>query len=364
MAITITNTGADTFITDGSQNPSFNKNFIAGLTKATAINNPLTAGLDSVLVLDNTGRSIIMAYPDITDINGSTPAALGLLDASQVASYLNNNFFEFGDSGLTSVATASPLTGDGTLGNPVKFEDGSKSGQIPIWDGSQWIYSDLPSYTVNYLNNAVTLPFAGGFNLSGGGTNGNNIVGTFLYRNNNNASILSPAEPGKGPILQLVNTSGGRTHVSSTFGTGYFRISSTSSAKYYVRAKLRITQAPLSGSCYFGFVQEPVATPSGGFRITIQANGMFPVIQNGATSVPGTSIAYNLNQWYDILLEYQFVGGIQVLKVYIDGVIVQTHTFTPAGAFDYQNCRLTMTNAGSTNAWIIQFEDFIQYAII
>lgn len=364
MAITITNTGADTFITDGSQNPSFNKNFIAGLTKATAINNPLTAGLDSVLVLDNTGRSIIMAYPDITDINGSTPAALGLLDASQVASYLNNNFFEFGDSGLTSVATASPLTGDGTLGNPVTFEDGSKSGQIPIWNGSQWIYSDLPSYTVNYLNNAVTLPFAGGFNLSGGGTNGNNIVGTFLYRNNNDASILSPAEPGKGPILQLVNTSGGRTHVSSTFGTGYFRISSTSSAKYYVRAKLRITQAPLSGACYFGFVQEPGTTPTGGFRITIQANGMSPVIQNGATSVPGTSIAYNLNQWYDILLEYQFIGGDQVLKVYIDGILVQTHTFTPAGAFDYQNCRLTMTNAGSTNAWIIQFEDFIQYAII
>lgn len=362
--ITITNTGADTFITDGSQNPSFNKNFIAGLTKATAINNPLTAGLDSVLVLDNTGRSIIMAYPDITDINGSTPAALGLLDASQVASYLNNNFFDFGDSGLTSVATASPLTGDGTLGNPVTFEDGSKSGQIPIWNGSQWIYSDLPSYTVNYLNNAVTLPFAGGFNLSGGGTNGNNIVGTFLYRNNNNASILSPAEPGKGPILQLVNTSGGRTHVSSTFGTGYFRISSTSSAKYYVRAKLRITQAPANGSCYFGFVQEPLNNPAGGFRITIHGNAMIPVIQDGTTSVPGSNIAYNLNQWYDILLEYQFVGGIQVLKVYIDGVIVQTHTFTPAGAFNYATCRLTMTNAGSTYAWTIQFEDFIQYAII
>lgn len=361
--ITITNTGADTFITDGSQNPSFNKNFIAGLTKATAINNPLTAGLDSVLVLDNTGRSIIMAYPDITDINGSTPAALGLLDASQVASYLNNNFFEFGDSGLTSVATASPLTGDGTLGNPVKFEDGSKSGQIPIWDGSQWIYSDLPSYTVNYLNNAVTLPFAGGFNLSGGGTNGNNIVGTFLYRNNNNASILSPAEPGKGPILQLVNTSGGRTHVSSTFGTGYFRISSTSSAKYYVRAKLRITQTAANGSCYFGFIQEPGTTPTGGFRLVIGAN-IIPVIQNGSTPITGVSIPYNLNQWYDILLEYQYIGGDQVLKVYIDGILVQTHTFTPAGAFDYQNCRLTMTNAGSTNAWIIQFEDFIQYAII
>lgn len=361
--ITITNTGADTFITDGSQNPSFNKNFIAGLTKATAINNPITGGLDSVLVLDNTNRSIVMPYPDITDINGSTPAALGLLDASQVASYLNNNFFDFGDSGLTSVATASPLTGDGTLGNPVTFEDGSKSGQIPIWNGSQWIYSDLPSYTVNYLNNAVTLPFAGGFNLSGGGSNGNNVVGTFLYRNNNNASILSPAEPGKGPILQLINTSGGRTHVSSTFGTGYFRISSTSSAKYYVRAKLRITQTAANGSCYFGFIQEPGTTPTGGFRLVIGAN-IIPVIQNGSTPITGVSIPYNLNQWYDILLEYQYIGGDQVLKVYIDGILVQTHTFTPAGAFDYANCRLTMTNAGSTNAWIIHFEDFIQYAII
>lgn len=273
-------------------------------------------------------------------------------------------FFDFGDSGLTSVATASPLTGDGTLGNPVTFEDGSKSGQIPIWNGSQWIYSDLPSYTVNYLNNAVTLPFAGGFNLWGGGTNGNNIVGTFLYRNNNNnASILSPAEPGKGPILQLINTNGGRTHVSSTFGTGYFRITNTSSAKYYVRAKLRITQTAANGSCYFGFVQEPLNTPTGGFRLVIGAN-MIPVIQNGSTPITGVSIPYNLNQWYDILLEYQFIGGDQVLKVYIDGILVQTHTFTPAGAFDYQNCRLTMTNAGSTNAWIIQFEDFIQYAII
>ena len=99
MAITITNTGADTFISDGSQVPNFNKNFIAGLSKATAISNPLTGGLDSILVLDNTGRSIVMAYSDITDINGDTTAALGLTNATEVATYLNNNFFNLAGGG-------------------------------------------------------------------------------------------------------------------------------------------------------------------------------------------------------------------------------------------------------------------------
>ena len=83
--------------------------------------------------------------------------------------------------------------------------------------------------------------------------------------------------------------------------------------KYYVRAKLRITQAPLSGSCYFGFVQEPER------RLLEDSESQYKPMEcscypNGATSVPGTSIAYNLNQWYDILLEYQFIGGDQVLK--------------------------------------------------
>lgn len=362
MAITITNTGADTFISDGSQTPNNNKNFIAGGTKATVAANPLTGGLDSILVVDNFRRSIVFAFDEIDTINGDTPATLGLTNATEVASYLNNNFFDFGNGGLTTVATSFPLVGDGI--NPVTFEDGSKAGQVPLWTGSGWVFSEVPNYNLDYIKNAVTLPFAGGFNLSGGGTNGDNIVGSFLYRNNANATILSPATAGKGAVLQLVNTSGGRTHVSSFFGSGYFRVSDQSSSKYYVRAKLRITQASVNGSCYIGFIQEPLSNPTGGFRISIQGGGMIPVIQNGSTPITGITIPYALNQWYDILLEYQFIGGNQVLKVFVNNILVDTLTYTPAGAFDYQQCRLTMTNAGSANPWTIQFDDFIQYAIL
>lgn len=99
MAFTITNTGKDTLISDGTQNPSFNRNFMAGLTKATAVENPQTGDLDTVQVVDTTKQAILMPYDDITDIGGSTPAALGLLDATQVASYLNNNYFSLAGGG-------------------------------------------------------------------------------------------------------------------------------------------------------------------------------------------------------------------------------------------------------------------------
>lgn len=99
MAFTITNTGKDTLISDGTQNPSFNRNFIAGVTKATAVENPQTSALDTVLIVDTMKQAILMPYADITDIGGSTPAALGLLDASQVASYLNNNYFSLAGGG-------------------------------------------------------------------------------------------------------------------------------------------------------------------------------------------------------------------------------------------------------------------------
>lgn len=99
MAFTITNTGKDTLISDGTQNPSFNRNFISGMTKATSVENPLTSDIDTVLVVDAMKQAILMPYDDITDIGGSTPAALGLLNASQVASYLNNNYFSLAGGG-------------------------------------------------------------------------------------------------------------------------------------------------------------------------------------------------------------------------------------------------------------------------
>jgi hypothetical protein len=97
--VTIVNSGADTFVSDGTQNPTFNKNFIAGLSKATVVSNPLTAALDSVLIMDNAQRAVVVAYDNIDTINGSTPAALGLTTAQEVATYLNNNFFEFSGGG-------------------------------------------------------------------------------------------------------------------------------------------------------------------------------------------------------------------------------------------------------------------------
>lgn len=174
MAITITNTGADTFISDGSQVPNFNKNFIAGLSKATAISNPLTGGLDSILVLDNTGRSIVMAYSDITDINGDTPAALGLTDATEVSTYLNNNFFSLAGGGGGSLpagtADKNNLQWNNTLSawvdNPkVKFGyqnsdlSGYITGSYGTFDygdsGYAWRWKSYPNADGEPLDNHV-----------------------------------------------------------------------------------------------------------------------------------------------------------------------------------------------------------------
>jgi hypothetical protein len=177
MAFTITNSGKDTLISDGTQNPSFNRNFIAGLTKATAVENPQTGDLDTVQVVDTTKQAILMAYDDITDIGGSTPAALGLLDATQVASYLNNNYFSLAGGGGGSLpagtADKNNLQWNNTLGqwvdNPkVKFgyQNSDLSGYITGKYGS-FNYGETYAWRVQDYSSLVA---------------GNNNVDNFIYK--------------------------------------------------------------------------------------------------------------------------------------------------------------------------------------
>lgn len=363
MAITITNTGADTFISDGSQNPSFNKNFIAGLTKATAINNPITGGLDSVLVLDNTNRSIVMAYSDITDINGSTPAALGLLDASQVASYLNNNFFDFGDSGLTSVATASPLTGDGTLGNPVTLEDGTNTGDIPIWDasGPNWVIQPNPSWNLEARRNVKTFTFEGGFGLSGGGVNGYVLIGTPLQRNSAaNVTMLTPGEPNRGAIVQMSNSAGAWIKLMTPFVAGsYVVLNQTTTKKYYYRQKVKIS-AILGGSVRCGIIDSPATTVLGGFGFEIGLTTIKAFCNSGASYTYGANHTIAVGTWYDCEIEYQYVAGKMVANLYVDGILVSTASRTVASFSN--NCAIGCLNAGGASTLVFH-SDLIEYSI-
>ena len=207
MAITITNTGADTFISDGSQVPNFNKNFIAGLSKATAISNPLTGGLDSILVLDNTGRSIVMAYSDITDINGDTTAALGLTNATEVATYLNNNFFNLaggGGGGSLPAGTADKnnLQWNATL---AKWEDNPN-----VKFGYQ--NSDLSGYitgtygTFDYGDGGYAWRWKSYPNADGTPIDNQVIADNFIYTNHYNSRQRRNVELLNVPTPEVIGT--------------------------------------------------------------------------------------------------------------------------------------------------------------
>ncbi len=420
MAITITNTGADAFISDGSQNPSFNKNFIAGLTKATAINNPITGGLDSVLVLDNTNRSIVMAYSDITDINGSTPITLGLTDAQEVATYLNNNFFKFGETGITSVTTASPLTGDGvgnpvtfaaglvagqlwfwngaawvlasittsgviegngTAANPIKVTDGvtngqfrywngsawvltnvpTKSGQIMIWNGTVWQMVDAPSYNLLARRSVQSFTFEGGFVISGGPPNGNILSGTTLQRNSPNVSLLSPGEAGRRAIIQNIGAAGNWIKLYTTATAGQvIRISNTSDKNYYFRITAKYPNAAFPGSFRCGIFANPATTITGGFGFEITSGGVRAFVNTASTYYYGANFATVNNVWYDMECLYTYTGGSMQCQLYVDGVLVSTATHAVA-AFTH-DCSIGISNATGAATGIIH-NDLLEYSI-
>jgi hypothetical protein len=363
--ITITNTGSDTFISDGTQNPNRNRQFNAGMTKATVISNPITAALDAILVIDSTGMSIIIPYSDISSINGNTPLSLGLTNATEVASYLNNNFFDFGD---TIVSVVSPLTGNGTLLNPIKLIDGTDIGQIIQWNGTNWIYSTLPSDNIKNIKNEVVFTFGGGFQLSGGGSNANNLVGTPLYRNSNLVAMLTPGVANRPPIIVMPNISGNRTRLATPNVSGsYFNVSTVvgvPSATYIVRCSFAITTWSSLGSCYFGFIQEPGITITGGFFAEIVQNNIRLGFRDSFvnTTISGSNVPISLNTWYDVELNFHYDGTNVTMKLYINNVLVSTLNYTPAGNCPATNAQLTVTNAGSNNVWVLQ-TDRLSYAI-
>ena len=378
--ITITNSGADTFVSDGGQNPSFNKNFIAGLSKATVVSNPLTAGLDSILIMDNAQRGIIVAYADITDINGSTPITLGLTDAAAVASYLNNNFFKFGETGITSVTTASPLTGDG-VGNPVTFAAGvsagqfwfwngsaweltnapTKSGQIAVWNGTDWTMIDAPSYNLLARRSVQSFTFEGGFVISGGPPNGNILSGTTLQRNSPNVSLLSPGEAGRRAIIQNIGAAGNWIKLYTTATAGQvIRISNTSDKNYYFRITAKYPNAAFPGSFRCGIFANPATTITGGFGFEITSGGVRAFVNTASTYYYGANFATVNNVWYDMECLYTYTGGSMQCQLYVDGVLVSTATHAVA-AFTH-DCSIGISNATGAATGIIH-TDLIEYSI-
>ena len=355
--ITIVNSGSDTFISDGSQAPTWNKNFIAGLSKATATNNPITGGLDSVIVLDNTGRTMVFAYSEISTINGSTPAALSLLDATDVATYLNNNFFDFGN-GINSVNTASPITGDG-VGVPVTLADGTKSGQIYIWNGSGWVLVDAPSYNILIRRSAKTFTYEGGFLPA---PNTTYMFGNTLKRNSvGNVTMLTPGEVGRRPIVQLVGAAGVWLKLWTDAIAGQrFPISELNTEEYYFRATIKTPTGAGAGSFRIGFIDAPGTTILDGFGAEIVAGGIRAFCNSGASYTYGTTATFTNAAWYDVECLYEYTGGNMVCKVFVNGILVSTATRAVASFSG--NCSVAIINAGGAAGAIIH-TDLMEFSI-
>jgi hypothetical protein len=87
-------------------------------------------------------------------------------------------------SSLISVATQYPIVGDGSVGNPIRFDDGTASDQVWMWDGSAWVLQDRCSGCTNLsVINDIT---AGGNITAGGDVNvgGNLVLGGELQAGN------------------------------------------------------------------------------------------------------------------------------------------------------------------------------------
>jgi hypothetical protein len=52
-------------------------------------------------------------------------------------------------SSLISVATQYPIVGDGSAGDPIRFDDGTAPDQVWMWDGSEWVLQDRCSGCTN-----------------------------------------------------------------------------------------------------------------------------------------------------------------------------------------------------------------------
>jgi len=89
-------------------------------------------------------------------------------------------------SSLISVATQYPIVGDGSAGDPIRFDDGPAfvSDQVWMWDGSAWVLQDRCSGCTNLsVINDIT---AGGNITAGGDVNvgGNLVLGGELQAGN------------------------------------------------------------------------------------------------------------------------------------------------------------------------------------
>jgi hypothetical protein len=87
-------------------------------------------------------------------------------------------------SSLISVATQYPIVGDGSAGDPIRFDDGTAPDQVWMWDGSAWVLQDRCSGCTDLsVINDIT---AGGNITAGGDVNvgGNLVLGGELQAGN------------------------------------------------------------------------------------------------------------------------------------------------------------------------------------
>lgn len=193
----------------------------------TASTTPLTlsnsGGVGSESLV-NTGVAPNLSLKGVFVNNGLTLSSntsaleIGLPSGNlnDVLTWDGNEWISSPPSGST-VSTSSPLTGDGSAGNPITFANGTVNNQFLVWDGAAWT-----PQTMSYgsAGGTFSLVFDGnGPNISSKGLNagtGINIVnnGTSLTIESTGGSS-SPATP------TTLGTVYGKTNSSGQIGLGY-----------------------------------------------------------------------------------------------------------------------------------------------
>lgn len=204
--------------------------------------------------------------------------------------------------------------------------------------------------------------FEGGFTLSP--PNNTYLVGTSLYRNSTtNVIMLSPGMFGRKPSVQLTNAAGVWIKLQTPNSAGsHFVLSDLSTKKYYIKQSLYFSSYT-SGSSLGGFFQAPGTTVNGGFGWAV-FGGVIRCFCNSGSSFTYSANTFPiiLNVWYEVEVEYEYIAGNMISRLYVDGKLVAIATRAAVG-FTY-DCQLLTVNAGGAGILTHVFvTDNLEYSI-
>jgi hypothetical protein len=232
-----------------------------------------------------------------------TGYVLGALDANGTAGWIP-------DPGLGMVNSASPLTGDGTLLDAVRFANGAVVGNILQWNGAAWVEIPLPPSTVTTAapltgdgsgGNPVT--FASGAVLgnllqwTGGAwveTGGGGVPNDFLQWN---GATWVPATPPLSPFLETLNDVNVGYNTAVTGSTAVNLILGTMAADPTTASRTFVTG---SSHDFTNLAFPPGSTPTdnfvvGGTGSDLQSSVFFSITNSGVLGGSGNNLNATTN---------------------------------------------------------------------